>query len=135
MWFQLNQGLSLSPTHCLPQERDAMMKRSIDRELRIRDFYGNILVEELKNETPLSIVTKLERKINEFSKIIEDMSSHAKEYRHSIMEARSTISKAKSAARDESSKSNLCSSTINEKFKREIGKKMKSTVSIKHKLI
>ncbi|GKC32187.1 hypothetical protein Tco_1039481 [Tanacetum coccineum] len=89
MWLQFNPGFPLSATYCLPRERVAMMKRSIDRELRIRDFYGNILVEELKNETPLSIVTNLERKINEFSKIIEDMSSHAQEYRHGIMQARS----------------------------------------------
>nr|GEV87406.1 NB-ARC domains-containing protein [Tanacetum cinerariifolium] len=86
--LQLHRRFSLSGTYPLPQERDAMMKRSIDRELRIRDFYGNILVEELKNETPLSIVTNLERKINEFSKIIEDMSSHAQEYRHGITKAK-----------------------------------------------
>nr|GEZ68125.1 NB-ARC domains-containing protein [Tanacetum cinerariifolium] len=85
LWFQLNQGRCLSPTYSLPRERDATVKRSIDRELRIRDFYGNILVEELKNETPLSIVTNLERKINEFSKIIEDMSSRAQEYRNATI--------------------------------------------------
>ncbi|GKB72410.1 NB-ARC domains-containing protein [Tanacetum coccineum] len=95
MWFQLNQGLSLSPTYCLPREQDTTMKRSIDRELRIRDFYGNILVEELKNKTPLSIVTNLERMINEFSMIIEDMSIRAQEYRHGIMEARSNFIKVR----------------------------------------
>ncbi|PWA51530.1 hypothetical protein CTI12_AA462720 [Artemisia annua] len=92
MLLELNQTNSPSfmwclpclPQEDLPRECVAMMKRSIDRELRIRDFYGNILVEELKNETPLSIVTNLERKINEFSKIIEDMSSRAQEYRHGV---------------------------------------------------
>ncbi|GKC66047.1 NB-ARC domains-containing protein, partial [Tanacetum coccineum] len=88
MLLQLHRRFPLSATYPLPRERVAMMKRSIDRELRIRDFYGNILVEELKNETPLSIVTNLERKINEFSNIIEDMSSHAQEYRHGITKAK-----------------------------------------------
>nr|GEX46212.1 NB-ARC domains-containing protein [Tanacetum cinerariifolium] len=50
LWVQLHQRFPLSATYRLPREHVAIMKSSIDRELRIRDFYGNILVEELKNE-------------------------------------------------------------------------------------